>query len=148
MNLYFDMDGTLVDYYAQKDWLEDLKKEQITAFLLAKPLYNVWDFSCLLCELQRKGHKINIISWLPKNASNKYAERVKQAKLHWLKENLLVYPDEIQIVPYGTNKKEITGAQNGILFDDEEQNRKDWGANAFSPAVMEEILRQMAHQNH
>lgn len=143
--IYFDMDGTLVDYYAQKDWLEGLRKKEITAFLLAKPLYNIWEFSCLLYALQRKGYKIGIISWLPKNASPEYAERVKQAKLHWLKENLLVYPDEIQIVPYGTNKKKVAGAQNGILFDDEEQNRKDWGANAFSPAVMEEILRQMAH---
>lgn len=143
--IYFDMDGTLADYYAQKDWLEGLRKKEITAFLLAKPLYNIWEFSCLLYALQRKGYKIGIISWLPKNASPEYAERVKQAKLHWLKENLLVYPDEIQIVPYGTNKKEVAGAQNGILFDDEEQNRKDWGANAFSPAVMEEILRQMVH---
>lgn len=141
--IYFDMDGTLADYYSQKTWLEELRKKEITAFLLAKPLYNVWEFSCLLCALQRKGYKIGIISWLPKNASPEYAEKVKQAKIHWLKENLLVYPDEIKIVPYGTNKKEAVDGESGILFDDEVQNRETWGASAFEPQDMIEILRKL-----
>lgn len=141
--IYFDMDGTLADYYAQKTWYEELRKKEITAFLLAKPLYNVWEFSCLLCALQRKGYKIGIISWLPKNASPEYAEKVKQAKIHWLKENLLVYPDEIKIVPYGTNKKEAVDGGSGILFDDEAQNREIWGALAFEPQDMVEILRKL-----
>ena len=141
--IYFDMDGTLADYYAQKTWYEELRKREITAFLLAKPLYNVWEFSCLLCALQRKGYKIGIISWLPKNATPEYAEKVKQAKIHWLKENLFVHPDEIKIVPYGTNKKEAVDGGSGILFDDEAQNRETWGTLAFEPQDMIEILRKL-----
>lgn len=141
--IYFDMDGTLADYYAQKTWHEELRKKEITAFLLAKPLYNVWELSCLLCALQRKGYKIGIISWLPKNASPEYAEKVKQAKIHWLKENLFVCLDEIKIVPYGTNKKEAVDGEAGILFDDEAQNRETWGVLAFEPQDMVEILRKL-----
>lgn len=141
--IYFDMDGTLADYYAQKTWLDDLRSENISSFLLAKPMYHIWSFSSLLCALQKKGYKIGVVSWLPQNASKNYANKVEQVKRHWLKENLLVPIDEIKIVPYGTNKKAIVDDPGGLLFDDEAQNRKSWGANAYPPENMIQILSSL-----
>lgn len=141
--IYFDMDGTLADYYAQETWLEDLQKENISSFLLAKPLYHIWGFSALLCALRKKGYKIGIVSWLPKNASQEYANRVKQVKKHWLKENLFVPIDEVRIIPYGVDKKTVVADPNGLLFDDEEPNRQNWGANAYPPEEMMQILKSL-----
>ena len=54
------------------------------------------------------------------------------AKLDWLKKHLKsVTWDEIEIIPYGFPKsKAVRYASEGILFDDEEPNRKEWYDNA------------------
>ena len=49
---------------------------------------------------------------------------VTKAKKDWLKKHLKsVEFDNIYILPYGTPKQSIS---NGILFDDEKPNRKNW----------------------
>ena len=83
----------------------------------------------ILNRLQRKGYIIGIISWLSKTSTPEYGEKVRQAKINWLKKHLKsVKFDSIQIVNYGTPKYTLG---KGILFDDEIENRNAWGEGAY-----------------
>ena len=137
--IYFDMDGTIADLYDVPGWLASIKAEDISPFLIAKPLCDTWELSLILRRLQLKGYKIGVITWTPKNATPEYAYRVAAAKKHWLRENLLIRIDDLKILPYGTNKKSKAD-RTGILFDDEEYNRNTWGPDAYEPAEIMNIL--------
>lgn len=137
----FDMDGTFVDLYGVNGWLEMLLNEDVTPYASAKPLVKLCVFARILNRLQRKGYKINIISWLAKNGSCEYHERVTEAKKAWLKKHLpSVHWDKITIVKYGT-PKETCGF--GILFDDEKRNRDNWVGVAYDVNNMLEVLRNL-----
>lgn len=140
--IYFDMDGTIADLYGEKGWLEDLENERVAPFLLAKPLLNMWKLSVMLKLLQRKGYRVGIISWTPREATKTYAARVEKAKRHWLKENLFIYLDEIKIIPYGENKKKNADTL-GWLFDDENKNREEWGKGAYEPKEIFNVLESL-----
>lgn len=131
----FDMDGTLADFYGVEGWLDDLKAENTRPYIVARPLVNMSLLARTLHKLQRMGWRITIISWTSKSGSDEFNELVKVAKLCWLHKHLpSVEWDEINIIPYGTPKHELG---EGILFDDEEKNRADWGEGAYD---VEEIL--------
>ena len=59
--------------------------------------------------------------------------------LHWVHLHS-VHWDEIVIVPYGTPKHEAVSVK-GILFDDEEHNRKTWNGIAYDETKIFEILK-------
>ena len=140
--IYFDMDGTIADLYGVTDWLEMLMNGNELPYRLAKPLIRLATLARLLNELQNNGYKIGIVSWLAKNSSSDYDEKVTNAKCEWLNKHLAsVKFDEIHIVSYGTPKQDIVNYPKGILFDDEEQNRKDWGENSFDNTKIFEILK-------
>ena len=141
--IYFDMDGTIADFYGVNGWLDCLLKNDIYPYLMAKPMFDVWAFAKLLNSLKRKGYHIGVISWGSKNASKEFNERIERAKKHWLKENLLIALDEIKIVPYGTPKSKVVDFPDGILFDDEENNRIEWGMSAYTPAEIIKILEAL-----
>ena len=137
----FDMDGTIANLYGVKGWLEYLINENTTPYEIAKPLVNLQVLARLLNRLQREGWEINIISWLAKDKSENYNARVAQAKLDWLKRHLTsVHFDNINIVNYGTPK---STCGNGILFDDEEPNRKEWKGTAYDVNNILEILKNL-----
>ena len=95
----------------------------------------------ILNNLQKKGYKVNIISWLSKNSTPDYDTEVKKAKLKWLSKHLKsVQFDNIYIVPYGTPKHNFS---SGILFDDEEQNRKAWKGIAYDVENIIEVLKAL-----
>lgn len=138
--IWFDMDGTICDLYAIKDWLTMLT---ITfdpyPYANAKPMLNMSAFARLLHKAQRLGYEIGIISWLAKDSNQEYDDEVTIAKLEWLAAHLpSVEWNEVIIVEYGTPKHEIC---SGILFDDEEHNRNMWGEGAFEPCEILEFLR-------
>ena len=141
--IYFDMDGTLADLYNVPDWQSKLEAEDVTPFIHAKPLFKSWALSTLLCELQRKGYRIGIISWTPKDARWFYAAQVEKAKRFWLRQYLLVNLDEIRILPYGSPKWYNTKAHD-ILFDDEEPNRLNWlRGEAYKPEEIFPVLTNL-----
>lgn len=140
-NIYFDMDGTIADLYGVENWLDDLRAERTRPYAEARPLVNFSQLARLLNKLTAKGYTINIISWTSRGGTANYNEQVKQAKLVWIKRHLpSVMFTSIHIVPYGTPKQTLG---SGILFDDEENNRKNWGENAYDETKIFEILKNL-----
>lgn len=137
----FDMDGTLANFYGVEGWLEYLLNGDATPYKVAKPLFNFSALARVLNRLQRNGWKINIISWLAKVDNDEFHAQVAQAKVEWLAKKLpSVHWDAITIVPYGTPKETLG---TGILFDDEEPNRKAWGKGAYDVDNILEILKNL-----
>lgn len=140
--IYFDMDGTIADFYGQPQWLADLENFSTRPYQQARPLINMSALAKRLNNLQRNGFRIGIISWLSKSGTPAYNALVTAVKLKWLAEHLgSVQFDEIHIVAYGTPKSQV--AQNvGILFDDEERNRLEWEGNgqAYAPYEIFDVL--------
>ena len=135
----FDMDGTLVDFYGVENWLEYLTNSNPYPYIVAKPLVNMSALARVLHRLQKNGYKVRIVSWLAKNSNENFDAAVTEAKIKWLKSHIpSVIFDEIIIVPYGTYKENLS---DGILFDDEENNRKFWGNNAYNVDNILEVLK-------
>lgn len=139
--IWFDMDGTIADLYGVDNWLEKLVNSDPSPYAEAAPLVNLSRLARRLNKLQRNGYKIGIVSWLSKSGSCEYNEMVISAKKKWLEIHLKsVKFDYIDIIEYGT-PKEI--GRNGILFDDEEKNRKNWKGNSFDENQIFEILKSL-----
>ena len=138
--IYFDLDGTLAGLYDVPNWLSMLIASDPTPYKLAAPLVNMNILARKLNKLQRAGYKIGVISWLSKSSTPEYDKAVTAAKLWWLNKHLnSVNWDEIKIVAYGTSK--ITECGGGILFDDEDKNRNEWGEGAYEPNEIFTILK-------
>jgi len=141
LEINFDMDGTIADFYGVENWLQYLMERNPLPYEIAKPLVNMSVLARRLNSLQRKGYKVNIISWLSKCSDNDFDNAVTVAKVKWLRKHLpSVHWDSINIVRYGTPKNTI-GC--GVLFDDEEPNRKMWGDGAYDVHNILEILKEI-----
>lgn len=139
--IYFDMDGTLANFYGVENWLAYLEKEDTTPYKVAKPLFNFSAFAKVLHKLQANDYRIGIVSWLSKSGSASYNTAVTSVKLAWLEKHLpSIKWDEIKIVNYGTPKSTVVDCK-GWLFDDEERNRKEWGKNSFDVNNIMEVLK-------
>lgn len=139
IEINFDMDGTIADFYGVEGWLDFLIAEDVYPYAAARPLVNMQRLAYRLNRLIEKGHNVNIISWTSRNGSDEYNERVAKIKMAWLKQHLAsVHFKAINIIPYGTPKQEYG---TGILFDDEEKNRTAWGENAYDEKSIFDILK-------
>ena len=125
--IYFDMDGTIADLYAVDEWLPKLRSEDSTPYRDAKPMVNMSILARRLNKLSRMGFDIAVVSWTAKNGTPKYNNEVAKAKKEWLKKHLRsVEFSEIVIAEYGIPKSTLVKDKNGILFDDEYNNRIEW----------------------
>ena len=137
--IYFDMDGTIADFYGVEGWLDDLRAENTRPYAEARPLVNMNSLARLLNKLIGLGYEINIISWTSRNGSAEYNSAVANVKRAWLRRHLRsVHFEEIHIIPY---RKKKSSCGKGFLFDDEEPNRKEWGEYSFPPEEIFEVLR-------
>lgn len=125
--LVFDMDGTIANLYGVENWLDDLIAKNERPYAIAEPMYDMDTLAFVLEALKGLGWTIAVTSWLAKNSTDEYDEKVKKAKIEWLKKYGFPY-DILNIVPYGTDKSSVTARYGGyqILLDDEEKNLKDW----------------------
>lgn len=125
--LVFDMDGTIADLYGVEGWLEDLRAENPRPYEVAKPLVDMTALNILCEALAVRGWRIVVTTWLAKDSSKEYEEKVRRAKLHWLREYDFRY-DEIHLVKYGTTKANCTRRHGGfqVLVDDNEAIRNGW----------------------
>lgn len=139
--IWFDMDGTIADLYGVEGWLDMLLNENIKPYEIAKPLLNMKELAKVLNRLIEKGWEIGVISWLAKNGTNDYNKKVANAKMKWLAKHLKsVKFAKIDIVEYGT-PKQIN--RNGILFDDEKQNRENRLGIAYNVENIIQVLREL-----
>lgn len=147
--IYFDMDGTIANFYGVDGWLDYLINGDATPYAIAKPLINFSAFARQLHRLQNLGYEIGIVSWLAKNSTAEFDALVTQTKIEWLKNHLpSVEWDEINIVSYGTPKSTVVKNADSILFDDETPNRKEWNlafenGMAFDVQNILEVLRSL-----
>lgn len=144
LTLNFDMDGTIADLYGVENWLEMLMAEDETPYAIAKPLINLSLLARLLNKCIKKGIKVNVISWLAKNSTKEYDEKVIKAKTAWLKNHLpSVDFNEIFIIAYGTPKSNFA-SDNAILFDDEKPNRDTWIGTAYAEYNIFTVLKMLS----
>ena len=145
MRICFDMDGTIANLYGVENWLEMLINHNPAPYEKADTLVNMNSLARLLNNLQKKGYKIGIVSWLSKIPNSDYDMKVTNAKKKWLSTHLKsVKFDEIHIVAYGTPKSSMVNFPKGILFDDESNNRNEWKGTAFDVDNIIEILKGLA----
>lgn len=142
--IWFDMDGTIANFYGVDGWLDYLTKGDVFPYVAAKPLLRFSAFARKLNNLQKEGYLLGIISWTSKSGTDDYNKEVKEAKKKWLKKHLAsVEWDEINIVPYGTSKEQYAKSVNDILFDDEERNRQNWTGVAFNVFNIMDVLKSL-----
>ena len=140
MTYYFDMDGTIADFYGVENWLEHLVNENVKPYIVARPMIDLEAFSALVIAHRARGDRFCVVSWTAKNGSQTYTKAIRQAKREWIKKYFPNCFDEIHIIKYGTSKRKYK-KDFGILFDDDENVRKDWGETSYNPS---EILRVLA----
>lgn len=142
MRICFDMDGTIANLYGVDNWLPKLIACDATPYEEATVLLNMNSLARVLNRLQRNGYEIGIISWLAKDGTKEYGEKVAEAKRNWLARHLhSVQFNFIEIVEYGTDKNIVNTCTDDILFDDEERNRTQWNGQAFDVDNIIEVLR-------
>ena len=124
--IYFDIDGTFYNLYGYENWLECILSEKVECYTQSSLLVDYQLFITVLSELKEKGYKLGIITWLSKNATKQYQNKVRKAKYRYINKYFPNVFDEIHIIQYGKNKAEYCKGKNCILFDDEENNRKQW----------------------
>jgi hypothetical protein len=125
--IVFDMDGTIADFYGVENWLIEIRNESTKPYEIAEPLYNIETLNTILEFLKMSGWRIVVTSWLAKDSTKEYKEKVRKAKLEWLKKYDFPF-DEIHLVQYGTTKANCTRRLGGfqVLVDDNEKIRKGW----------------------
>ena len=140
--IFFDIDGTLADFYGVENWLDYLEREDTTPYREAKPLLNMNVLARYLNKLSRNGWKINIVSWGSKSSSSDFLCETKKVKKEWIKKHLKsVLFENFYVVPYGTPKQEVCNFSSGFLFDGEKKNRVEWSGRAFDEKNILEILK-------
>ncbi len=142
MKIWLDMDGTIADLYGVADWLPAIRARDTHPFKVARGIGNLALIARLLNKAQKNGHEIGIITLTTSVKDPAYNAKVYAEKLRWLTKHFnSVNWDTILVKPYGTNKKAVCG--EGILFDDEEKNRDEWGTGAHEPAEIVEVLKAL-----
>lgn len=157
--IYFDMDGTLADFYGVDGWLDYLHNEDTTPYEIAKPLCKEMTMlKHALKTLRSFGYTIGIISWTAKNGSKEYNKATRNAKIEWLRKHFgHDFFTEIHIVKYGTNKSYVAKEKDGILFDDDANVRAKWRGTVYDvdniinilfsiiSSIKEKLKKEVAH---
>ena len=142
MRICFDMDGTIANLYGVENWLDMILNHDETPYKEAETLINMKSLARILNRLQKLGYEIGIISWLAKNSTADYDEKVTKAKQEWLTKHLKsVHFDFVEIVAYGTDKNIVCTNKIDILFDDEQNNREEWNGKAYDVTNIIEVLK-------
>lgn len=137
--IWFDMDGTIANFYGVPGWLAYLQESDPTPYALAQPLVDMTELAMKLNALQEAGYRVGVISWLSKTGTPAYDRVVTETKKAWLAQYLpTVEWDEVHIVRYGTPKQMFAHTVHDVLFDDELPNRQNWIGKAYN---VDQILK-------
>jgi hypothetical protein len=141
--LVFDMDNTINKFYDVEGWLNDFHNEDVRPYVIAEPKYDMTILNEILLTLKALGWRIAITTWLAKDSTKEYDDKVRKAKIDWLKKYGFPY-DEIHIIKYGVTKANSTRHLGGyqILIDDNDNIRKGWSLGSTINAN-ENILKEL-----
>lgn len=126
--IYLDMDGTIANLYDQKDWLKRLQSEDTSVFEECAPMVTE---EKILKLFPFENFDLKILSMTPKNASENYCEKVKEAKNKWLDKFFPNFTSRIYM-KYGNNKN-LKNSSQAILIDDSEEIRMNFRGIALNP---------------
>lgn len=143
----FDMDGTIADLFAVRDWLPKLRAEDPSPYAEAAPMWDMAELRKVLVELKIE---VRIVTWLSKNSSEEYKSEVRQAKREWLDRYDFPY-DHFHGVRYGATKADsvrnlLNENETAILIDDNAKIRNGWTlGEAVDPTAVDliEYLRNL-----
>lgn len=143
----FDMDGTIADLFAVRDWLPKLRAEDPSPYVEAVPMWDMTELRKVLVELKIE---VRIVTWLSKNSSEEYKNEVRQAKREWLDRYDFPY-DHFHGVRYGATKADsvrnlLNENETAILIDDNAKIRNGWTlGEAVDPTAVDliEYLRNL-----
>lgn len=142
----FDMDGTIANLYGVEGWLDMLRAEDPTPYVVAEPLVDMDKLNEVCALLQKSGWEIQVITALSKDASPEYKDAIREAKRAWLEKWGFIY-DHFHGVDYKMPKCEVLRRQmptgmkvyqmcqeywgrelpEAILVDDEARHTDRWG---------------------
>lgn len=144
--IWLDMDGTLNRFYEVEGWLEDLIAYRTRPYEVAENIYGITEIIPVLAELKNKGYNIGVISWGSKACDANFDKAVEKVKIAWLKKYLFdVVLDKVIITAYGVRKADTCRRfGEGILVDDEAQNRDAWDLGATIDATQNIITELKA----
>lgn len=146
--VYFDMDGTIANFYGVNGWLDAIHCESVMPYVAAEPLMNPAHLINILMQLKAKGYTIGIISWSAMGGSKEYNKRVRAAKLAWIKNYFGNIFDEFHVVKYGTPKHTVAKIKDSIIVDDDYRVRDMWrngvAIDATDTCAMMESLEELA----
>ena len=144
--IYFDMDGTLNEFYKVNNWLPKLRAYDPSPYAEAGVMHNMSLLARYLNKVQKMGYQIGIISWLAKDSTDEYDKQVTMVKQNWLKYHLnSVHFDIVHIVPYGIPKESFINTEQDILFDDNESIRNNWTGKAYKPEEIIQVLKDLVN---
>ena len=126
MHVYFDMDGTIADFYGVEGWLESILDRDTRPYDIAAPIEGIERLAGLCAAY---GATVGVISWLARDSSAAYDKAVTDAKRKWIADNF-PWAEDIHIVKYGTPKSTVTDATSAVLLDDETPNCHEWASSA------------------
>lgn len=137
--IYFDMDGTIADFYNVDGWLDDLERESVRPYVEAAPMWDMVEINAMCEALAACGVVIGVISWAAMNGSKEYNAAVRKAKRAWINEYLPCV-SEFHVVKYGTPKHRVRKINEAILFDDNADVRAAWRGVSFDQAQIKKVL--------
>lgn len=126
IKIWFDMDGTVADFYSQENWLEMLQNENAGAFINCQPLFTELFYKTVAC-LAAKGVQFGVITWLPMQASPEYEDICRAEKIAWCKK-YLPFISDFTAQSYGIPKQNAIKkhATTEILIDDNSEVGAMW----------------------
>lgn len=139
LNVCFDMDGTIADFFGVEGWLEMLHNEDTTPYRKAKPLV---DLEALSNVLDNENIYVSVISWSAKNGTKKFNDAVRSAKVRWIKK---YFPcvDKVHVIKYGTNKQDYADFKNAILIDDNKDVRDSWSGTTIDASDTANLIKNI-----
>ena len=139
----FDMDGTIADLYGVSNWKEQLRKENPTPYIEARPIFAPARLNLVIERLMAQGWEIRIITWLSKDSSSQYKKAVTQAKKEWLRKYHFPY-HKAHFVQYGTTKADCIRKVKpdfALLIDDSEKVRNGWHLGATLDPTYTDMIK-------